>query len=283
VLLTPSGLPLGRVGLGCQLLSDASGPCLSQEENIKFLREAHEAGIRLFDTAGVYAPGPADFGHNESLLGAFLNSGLVDRDDVFIATKVGNLFGEKHGFVRNGRPEHLRQACEDSLRRLRVDVIDLLQLHGPDPNVPLIESFETLKTLQQEGKARLIGLSNVGRRDLQSVPEEAVASVQNQFSPIAQAALSVLTWCGERNIPFLCWSPLGRAQAATLGQTCPSLEGLARDHGVTVQRMALAWELALGSNVLPIPGATTIAQVRDNLAAADMSLSAEDLAVVLVS
>jgi aryl-alcohol dehydrogenase-like predicted oxidoreductase len=175
----------------------------------------------------------------------------------------------------NGRPEHLKQACEDSLHRLRIDRIDLYQLHGPDPNVPLAESVGALKELQQAGKVRHVGLSNVKAAQL----EEArgivdVVSVQNRYSLSDRGSQDVLDACEQHGIAFLPYFPLA---AGKLTQPGGEVDRIAQAHDATPGQIALAWLLQRSPNMIPIPGTSSGTHLEENVAAARIELGSEEM------
>ena len=202
-----AGVDVHPIGLGEMPMSLAGRP--DEEQSIRTIHAALDAGVNLIDTADAYARDDRDIGHGERLIAKALKG---RRDDVLVATKGGLTRDRDRGWPRDGRPEHLRAACEASLRALETDRIDLYQFHRPDPDVPYAESIGTFKELQDEGKVRWVGISNATVAQL----EEAlgivdVVSVQNQLSlaytsPIAKGELQA---CTERGIAFLPWSPLG--------------------------------------------------------------------------
>jgi aryl-alcohol dehydrogenase-like predicted oxidoreductase len=204
------------------------------------------------------------------------------RDNVLVATKGGHT-RRGPAWELDGRPEHLRAACEASLRRLRTDRIDLYQYHRPDPVVPFAESVGALRDLQEEGKIRFVGLSNVTVAQL----EEALAivgvdAVQNQLSlgytgPLAKAEVEA---CTERGIAFLPWSPLGGIGSADSAGNVEGVRRIAADHGVSPQQVALAWLLSLGPTVIPIPGASRPETILDSIGAADLRLVEDELAAI---
>ena len=178
--------------------------------------------------------------------------------------------------------EHLHRACEASLTALGVDVIDLYQFHRPDPAVPFAESIGAMAELRDAGKVRLVGVSNV---DLDQLEEASaivpLASVQNQFSPAFRSSDDELAWCAARCVAFLPWSPLGgMSGAARLADRFAAFAGVAANHGVSPQQVALAWELAQSDVVIPIPGASRPATIVDSAAAVDLELSVDELAAL---
>jgi aryl-alcohol dehydrogenase-like predicted oxidoreductase len=265
------------IGLGAMPMSLSGRP--SEEQSILTIQAAVDAGCRLIDTADAYAEGEGDVGHNERLIAKALRG---RRDDVIVATKGGHI-RPGGAWELDGSAGHLRQACEASLRALQTDRIDLYQLHRPDPRVPYAESVGALKELQDEGKVRWVGLSNANAEQL----EEAlgivdVVSLQNQLSlgytgPLAKGEVELAT---ERDIAFLPWSPLGGIGSADSAGGVNPVTDAAERHGVSPQRVALAWLLSLSPRVIPIPGASRPETITDSLQAAELVLDGEELEAI---
>jgi aryl-alcohol dehydrogenase-like predicted oxidoreductase len=263
------------VGLGCMPMS--TKPDRDESRSLATIAAALDAGVTLFDTADAYALDEAELGHNEELLGR----ALAGRDDVVVATKGGHVRrGEE--WELDGRPEHLKAACEASLRRLGVETIFLYQYHRPDPAVPFAESVGALRELRDEGKILHAGLSNVDAAQI----EEAlgiveIAAVQNELSfrypdPLRNGELEV---CARHGIAFLPWSPLGGPRHA--GELAPApVRAAAERHGVSPQRVTIAWLLSLADEVLPIPGASRPESIVDSTAATTLELDADELEAI---
>jgi aryl-alcohol dehydrogenase-like predicted oxidoreductase len=266
-----AGIAVHPIGLGEMPMSLDGRP--DEAQSIRTIHAALDAGVDLIDTADAYARDDRDIGHGERLVAKALRG---RRDDVVVATKGGLTHDRHQRWLRDGRPEHLRAACEASLRALETDCIDLYQFHRPDPNVPYAESVGTFKELQDEGKIRWVGLSNVTVPQL----EEAlgivdVVSVQNQLSlsytsPIAKGEVQA---CAERGIAFLAWSPLGGIGSAGSAGVVDPVAAAAQAHGVSPQQVALAWLLSLGPTVVPIPGSSRPETITDSLRAAELELT----------
>ena len=176
---------------------------------------------------------------------------------------------------RDGRPERLKECCEGSLRRLRLERIDLYQLHSPDPRVPLEDSLGALKELQDEGKIRHIGVSNVSRSDLDRARELVeVVTVQNRYNLTDRYSEDVLEACERDGIGFIPWFPLATGDLARPGGP---LDAIARSHDATPGQLALAWLLARSPVMLPIPGTGSVAHLEENVAAADLELAPDEL------
>lgn len=258
--------------------------CPSQEQAIATVHAAFDAGVTLIDTADVYAPSWDQLGHNETLVGRAVRSFGRDVDNLLIATKGGITRSEGERWGRDGSLDHLRTAVERSLRALRVDVIDLYQWHRPDRWLVYADVIENFGVLRQEGKIRSVGISNADVEEI-AIAERilgagGLASVQNQFSPLYPSSFDELTYCAERGIAFLPWSPLGGTGggARTIGERFDVFARIGVAHDVSPQRVVLAWELSLGDHVIPIPGARRPESIVDSAAAADLELSAEELA-----
>ena len=271
------GLAVSAVGLGAMPLSLAGRP--DEARALATVHAALDAGITLVDTADAYGLGEAEVGHNERLVAKALRQWGGDRDRVLVATKGGHVRRGREWDL-DGSPEHLARACEASLRALGVEAIGLYQLHRPDPKVPFGESVGALAELQAAGKVRLVGLSNVRVDQIRAAREICtVASVQNEFSPRFRRSEGELAYCAANRIAFLCWSPLGGAgRAGAVGERHPAFAAVAARHGVSPQQVALAWALAKGPTVIPIPGATRPETIRDSAAAARLRLAAAELA-----
>jgi pyridoxine 4-dehydrogenase len=261
-------LTVNRLGFGAMRITGEGiwGEPPDREEAGRVLHRAVELGVNFIDTADSYGPEVS-----ENLIAEALHPyhGLV------IATKGGLERPGPGEWTRNGRPEHLRAACEASLRRLRVDRIDLYQLHAPDDKVPYEESVGTLADLRDEGKIRLIGVSNVTTGHLETalsiVP---VVTVQNRFNLTDRNAEDVLDLCTERGIGFIPWFPLATGKLAEPGGV---LDEAAKRHDATPSQIALAWLLARSPVMLPIPGTGSVEHLEENCAAAQIELDADEV------
>jgi aryl-alcohol dehydrogenase-like predicted oxidoreductase len=266
------------IGLGGMPMSLSGHP--PEERSIRAIHAALDAGVNLIDTADAYCSDESDVGHNERLIAKALDG---RRDGVIVATKGGHT-RPGGSWALDGRPEHLRAACEASLRALGTDRIDLYQYHRPDPNVPYEESIGAIKELQDEGKVRWIGISNADVEQIElacSIAE--IVSVQNQLSleyrsPIAKGEVEA---CEQRGIAFLPWSPLGGIpKAAEAAGRHDAVSRAAEAHGVSPQQVALAWLLSLSPCVVPIPGTTRPESILDSVAAAELELSGDELEAI---
>src|SRR5436190_1124204 len=272
-----AGVDIHPIGLGEMPMSLDGRP--DEERSIRTIHAALDAGVGLIDTADAYARDDRDIGHGERLTAKALKG---RRDDVIVATKGGLTRDREQRWPPDGRPEHLRAACEASLRALETDRIDLYQFHRPDPKVPYAESIGAIKELQDEGKVRWVGISNASVGQIEEALGVAeIVSVQNQLSlefthPLEAGEVQL---CEERGIAFLPWSPLGGISSASdaAGRHDPVREA-AEAHGVSPQQVALAWLLSLSDVVIPIPGASRPESILDFVKAAELELSADELA-----
>ncbi len=264
-------LPVHRIGLGTgQLVGKGYwGPRGERADAVGLLRHAVMRGADLIDTSGDYGPGLA-----EELVAEALRPYPVG---LAVATKGGVVRTSAAEWHLDGRPESLKQMCEDSLRRLGLETIDLYQLHRIDPQVPLAEQLGALTELRREGKVRHIGLVNVSAEQLRAAMELAeIASVQNRFHLLDREATSLLELCEERRVAFLPWSPLNDGALAASGQ--PVVDEIAAAHGATPAQVALSWLLHRSRVLLPTPGTSSPAHLDENLAAGDLELDTEELA-----
>ncbi|GAA4616303.1 aldo/keto reductase [Actinoallomurus liliacearum] len=271
---------VGAIGLGGMPMSIDGRP--EESRSIATIHAALDAGVTLIDTADAYSLGADDVGHNESLIAGALASYGGDASDVLVATKGGHTRTADGGWARDGSPEHLRRACEASLKRLGVEAIGLYQFHRPDPAVPYAESVGAIRDLLDEGKIRMAGISNANPdqiRQAQEILGGRLASVQNEFSPRFRSSEPELRLCDELGIAFLPWSPLGGIpKAGDLGSAHSAFGRVAQAHGVSPQQVCLAWMLAKSPVVVPIPGSSRPETIRDSVAAADLELTPEELA-----
>ena len=257
-------LPVHRLGFGTMQLTGAGvwGEPADRDEAIAVLRRAVELGINLIDTADSYGPEVAERLVAEALYP--YPRGLV------IATKAGFQRPGPGKWVEDGRPEHLREACEGSLRRLRLDRIDLYQLHRIDPKVPMEDQIGTLLELQAEGKIRYIGLSEVTVAQIEAVRRLAqVVSVQNRYNLVDRQSEDVVDYCTREDIAFIPWFPLATGSLAKPGGP---LARAAERLGAQPSQIALAWLLHRSPVILPIPGTSKVKHLEENTAAALITL-----------
>ena len=273
-----AGAEVFPVGLGGMPMSLSGRP--PEERSVRTIHAALDAGVNLIDTADSYCVDGDDVGHNERLIAKALRG---RRDGVIVATKGGHT-RPGGAWDLDGSRAHLRTACEASLLALETDRIDLYQFHRPDPDVPYEESIGAIKELQDEGKVRWVGISNasVEQIDLACSMVDVVA-VQNQLSleytsPLEKGEVAA---CEERRIAFLPWSPLGGIpKAADAAATHDPVRAAADAHGVSPQQVALAWLLSLSPVVVPIPGASRPESIEDSVQAAELELTADELAAI---
>lgn len=264
-------LSVRRLGYGAMALTGLGGwgeppdPVAAR----RLLRQAVELGVQLIDTADSYGPDVS-----EELITEALHP---YSDDLVIATKGGSVRTAPWELHADGRPEHLRAACEGSLRRLRLDRIDLYQLHGVDGAVPLEESVGALAELRESGKIRHLGLSNVSVEQIEAARHIVpIVSVQNQYSLAARRDEdAVVDYCEREGIAYLPWQPLAKGSLARLQST---LRPVAERHGVTAAQVALAWLLARSPVVVPIPGTLSPTHLEENVAALSLELTDAELA-----
>jgi pyridoxine 4-dehydrogenase len=259
-----------RLGFGAMRITGDGiwGPPEDHDGAIATLRRAIELGINLIDTANSYGPNVS-----EELIAEALHP---YPENLLIATKGGLTRSGPDEWAANGTPEHLREACEGSLRRLRLDAIELYQLHRPDPEVPYEESVGALKELQAEGKIRNIGVSNVSIEQLETARSIVeVVSVQNRFNLTDRASEDVLEHCEELGIIFIPWFPLS---AGSLAEPGGPVDQIASAHDASPGQVALAWLLARSPVMLPIPGTSSVEHLEENVAAAALKLSDDELA-----
>lgn len=261
-------LPVRRLGYGTAQLTGPGywGPRGDARDAVAVLRRAVERGVTLIDTADNYGPSVAEERVAEAL--------HPYPEDLVIATKGGVVRTSDSAWHIDGRPKALRAMCEASLRRLRLERIDLYQLHRLDPAVPMAEQLGVLDELRKEGKIRHIGLDTVSAEQLATALESTpVASVQNRYNLLDRASEPLLELCEERGIAFLPWFPLGNG---TLTGN-PECAGMAAAHGATPGQVALAWLLHRSPVLCPTPGTGTLAHLEENLDAAGVSLGAAEL------
>ncbi|MCJ1673441.1 aldo/keto reductase [Rathayibacter sp. VKM Ac-2929] len=274
-------ISVGSIGLGGMPMSIEGRP--DRERSIATIHAALDAGVTLIDTADAYHQGgDADLGHNELLIAEALRGYGGDTSGVLVATKGGHLRPEPGVWTQDGRPEYLKEAARASAQRLGVDAIGLYQYHRPDPEVPYADSIGALAELLDEGVILRAGISNADPdqiREAHGILGERLVSVQNQFSPKFRSSEPELELCAELGLAFLPWSPLGGiTSAAELGTSFAAFATVAEAHDVSPQVVCLAWELAKSPTVLPIPGSSRPESIRDSATAADLELTAEELA-----
>src|SRR6266536_368958 len=262
-------LTVNRLGFGAMRITGDGiwGPPADRDEAKAVLRRAVELGVNFIDTADSYGPHVS-----EELIGEVLHP---YPDDLVIATKGGL---ERTGPGRwpvNGRPEHLIEACEGSLRRLRLDQIPLYQFHRPDPAVPLEDSIGALVTLKEQGKIRHIGLSNVTEDQLRRAQRlTPIVSIQNRYNVDDRRSESLVDLCEQEQMVFLPWAPIQNLDRNRVVQE------LAQRYDVTPRQIVLAWLLARSPQIMPIPGTGSVSHLDDNVAAAAIKLTPAEVASV---
>jgi pyridoxine 4-dehydrogenase len=257
-------LRVTRLGFGAMRITGKGiwGEPADRAGAIRVLRRAVELGINFIDTADSYGPGVS-----EEIIAEALHPYPAD---LVIATKAGFERPGPDSWLENGRPEHLKSACEGSLRRLRLGRIDLYQLHRIDPKVSAEDQLGTLKDLQAQGKIKHIGLSEVSVRQIQHAQTiVSIVSVQNRYSVTDRGSENVLEYCEKQKIGFIPWYPLAAGQLS--GAHSP-IRRVAEQSNATPSQVALAWLLARSPVILPIPGTSSVAHLEENVAAADLKI-----------
>ncbi|MGA5303979.1 aldo/keto reductase [Nucisporomicrobium flavum] len=271
---------VSAIGLGGMPMSIEGRP--DTDRSIRTIHAALDAGVTLIDTADAYHLHADEVGHNESLIAQALASYGGDTSGVLVATKGGHLRPGDGSWTQNGSPAYLREAAEASLKRLGVEAIGLYQFHRPDPNVPYADSVGAIRDLLDEGKIRMAGISNADVQQIRQAQEilgGRLVSVQNQFSPAFRSSEPELRLCDELGIAFLPWSPLGGiTRASELGERFGAFGRVAEAHGVSPQRVTLAWMLAKSPVVIPIPGASRPESIKDSAQAPELVLDDSELA-----
>ena len=272
-------LTVNRLGYGAMRLTGQPsnfGPYPDWEGGKALLKRAIALGVNFIDTAEAYGPGD-----NEEIIADALHPYA---QNIVIATKGGILKPAPGDIRADASPENLRRGVEGSLRRLKQERIDLYQLHRPDPKVPFAESIQTLATLQEEGKIRHIGLSNVTLEQLKEAQAIApIASVQNRFSLTNRTHKDLLDYSTAKNIAFIPHGSLGAhplKRGTPLSTTEGAISELAKTHGATTTQIALAWLLYQAPNIVLIPGTTTISHLEENIKAVSLRLSEAELSQI---
>ena len=272
--LGSSKIEVAPIGLGGMPMSIAGRP--GEEDSVRVIQAALDAGMDFIDTADVYCLDDDDIGHNERLIARAIRG----RTGVVVATK-GGLERPKGAWTSNGHPDHLRRACEKSLRALGVDRIDLYQLHAPDDDVPYLDSIGALAALRDEGKIAHIGLSNVSVDEIRAAVDVVpIVSVQNRCNPFDRSAWEdgVVQYCTEQGIAFLPYSPVGGGCGKRQVANNETLKAVALRHNVSPFQVALAWLLLKSPVMIPIPGASKVPNAVDSAAAMRLQLPSDDMA-----
>jgi aryl-alcohol dehydrogenase-like predicted oxidoreductase len=275
-------LSVNEIGFGAMHLSIDRTRRPDEAASVALIRRmVDDLDVDFIDTADAYCADDSETGHNERLIAEALRG--ERRLRVVVATKGGSVRPGGR-WERNGRPEHLRRACEASLRALETYRIDLYQLHAPDPAVPVEESVGALGDLQREGKILHVGVSNFSVEQLErSMRETAIVSVQNQFSVINRDADddAMIAFCEENGLTFIPWNPVGgRGIAPKLAEESAALRKVADRHNTGPHAIALAWLLQRSPCIIPIPGSRSIDHVEENMRAAEITLDEDDLATL---
>jgi pyridoxine 4-dehydrogenase len=262
-------LTVNRLGFGAMRITGRGiwGEPPSREQAIATLRTVVQLGVNFIDTADSYGPEVS-----ETLIAEAL---YPYPDDLVIASKGGLVRPGPNRWAPNGRPQHLREACEGSLRRLRLEQIPLYQLHRPDPAVPLGDSVGALAELKNEGKIRHIGLSNVSEGQLHEAERIVpIVSVQNRYNVSDRRSSSMIDLCEQEELTFLPWAPIQET-----GRN-PAVAAAAKRHGATEHQVVLAWLLASSPVILPIPGTGSPEHAEQNIAAASLELDPDEVAAI---
>jgi pyridoxine 4-dehydrogenase len=260
-------MPVNRLGFGAMRLTGEGiwGWPPDRENARKVLRRAVELGVNLIDTADAYGPETDELLIAEAL--------YPYPKGVVIATKGGNTRPGRNQWVPDGRPEYLKQCIDKSLKRLKLQHIDLYQLHRVDPKVPMEDSLGALKEAQSAGKIRHIGLSEVSPDQVEGARKIVpIVTVQNRYNITDRKWENTLTFCEKERIGFMPWAPVG----GTRGMSSAALEKIAKDHGITIYQLGLAWLLHRSPVILPIPGTSSLAHLEENMAARKIQLTAEE-------
>ncbi len=262
-------LTVNRVGFGAMRITGPGiwGEPPSRDQAIATLRRVVELGVNFIDTADSYGPEVS-----ETLIAEALHP---YPDDLVIATKGGLVRPGPNRWDADGRPEHLREVCEGSLRRLKLDQIPLYQFHRPDPKVPLAESMGAIAELKNEGKIRHVGISNVTEEQLREAEQIVpVVSVQNRYNVSDRHSASLVDLCEQDDLVFLPWAPIQEADKNV------GVAVAAERLGVTQYQVVLAWLLASSPQILPIPGTGSPAHAEENIAAASLELTPQEFAAI---
>jgi len=261
-------LTVNRLGFGAMRITGDGiwGPPKNLDEAKAVLRRAVELGVNFIDTADSYGPHVS-----EEIIGETL---YPYPDDLVIATKGGLERTGPGQWPVNGRPEHLKEVCEGSLRRLKLEQIPLYQFHRPDPKVPIEDSIGALVELKEQGKIRHIGVSNVTEEELRQAQRlTAIVSIQNRYNHSDRRSESLVDLCEQETLVFLPWAPIQDLEQSAVQQA-------AREHDATPRQIVLAWLLARSPSILPIPGTGTVAHLEENIAAADIKLSPAEVSAL---
>ncbi len=271
---------VSAIGFGGMPVSIEGRPDRAQA--IATIHAALDAGVTLIDTADAYQRDAGEVGHNELLIAEALRSYGSDTSGILVATKAGHLRPGDGTWTKNGDPAYIKEAAKASAKRLGVEAIGLHYFHRPDPKVPYSDSIGAMVELLDEGVIEMAGISNANPEQIRLANDllgGRLVSVQNQFSPAFVSSYPELELCTEMGIAFLPWSPLGGIKrAGAVGENHTDFQQIADAHGVSPQRVTLAWELALADVVIPIPGASKPASITDSAQAPELKLTADEVA-----
>ena len=262
-------LTVNRLGFGAMRITGRGiwGEPPSRGQAIATLRRVVELGVNFIDTADSYGPSVS-----EELIAEALHP---YPDDLVIATKGGLVRPAPNRWEADGHPEHLREVCEGSLRRLRLEQIPLYQFHRPDPAVPLAESIGALAELKKEGKIRHVGISNVSEAQLREAQRIVpIVSVQNRYNVADRRSQSMIDICEQEQLVFLPWAPIQETDKRV------AVAVAAEQHGATEHQVVLAWLLAISPAILPIPGTGSAGHAEENIAAASLELSPQEIRAI---
>lgn len=276
VELGRTGRQITRIGLGGMHLSTQGRP--EREPAKRVVRRAVELGVNFIDTADVYCLGEGDLHHNEKLIREALDEYRATAE-VLIATK-GGMTRPEGRWEKNGRPRHLRAACERSMKALRVDAIDLYQFHVPDPEVPFEDSVGEISRLCEEGKVLAVGLSNVDEEQILIAREIVeITSVQNRFNPWDRRdeETGLIRYCEENQITYLPYSPVGGGRRVKLLRENQRLKDTGRRLGATPEEVVLAWISSKSPRLVPIPSATRMESIESSVRAEQLRLDDPDV------
>ena len=271
---------VSAIGLGEMPLSIEGRP--DRRQAIATIHASLDAGVTIIDTADAYSLNTREHGHGEKLVAEALAAYAGPTDDVVVATKGGHRRPGDGSWTVHGDPTYIKEACEASLKALGVDAIGLYQYHRPDPKVPWAESVGAIADLLDEGKILMAGVSNATIAQIdeaQQVLGGRLASVQNQFSPRFRSSEGELEHCEKLGVAFIPWSPMGGiGRADAIEATFPAFAAVAIEVGVSPQQVTLAWMLAKGTRVIPIPGSSRPETAVASAAAADVTLTRDQVA-----
>lgn len=277
--LGKTNVTVSAIGFGAMPLSLDGRP--SEEASVAVIHRALDLGVTLIDTADAYCIDERDKHHNERLIAKALASYAKDAAGVIVATK-GGLMRPNGDWISNGDPKHIEKTIHESYQALGGRrPIPLWQLHAPDPRFDLSATLKPVRAAVDEGLIRFVGLSNVSVAEIQEARDIVeVVSIQNQYNPWKRSSEQdgVIAYCEKEGLTFLPWSPLGGSNRVERLKDIAVLRSLSAERGVSPQRLVLAWMLARSPSILPIPGASRLHNLEDSLAAADLSLSPQEVA-----